>query len=105
MFQVCWKIVPLLPSGSLVTWKSVLQLKVVGYLAAVRKGPLSVTVTFAAQGGMGERTGSWDGEWKVAVNKGLKMGLKLDHNCHVDVGFQELWRRAQKMDDAEKWVR
>lgn len=41
----------------------------------------------------------------AAVNKGQKMGLKLDHNCHADVGFQELWHRAQKMDDAENWVR
>lgn len=72
------------------TWKTVLQLRVVGYLVVVHKGPLNGTVTFAAQGGMDERTDSWGEEWKAAVNKGQKMGLKLVHNCHVDVGFQEL---------------
>lgn len=50
--------VPSLPSGSQVTWKTVLQQKVVGCLVAVHKGPLSGMVTFAAQGGMDEQTGS-----------------------------------------------
>lgn len=81
----------------------------VEYLVVEHKGPLSGKVTSSVQGVTDEQTGSfrWVVELKEPVSKGLRMDwvcLKADHNCHVDAGCLEVWRRAQKMGEADYLV-
>lgn len=99
----------LVPFGCLVTWRTFLPLRVVEYLVVEHKGPLNGKVTSSVQDVIDEQTGSSHQavELKESVSKGLRMDwvcLKADHNCHVDVGCLEVWRRAQKMGETDYLV-